>query len=104
MQLVHPSVALHYWDFTIDANEFRDGDSNQPNWAVSEIFSEEWFGPMPFTEDGAGMNAGSILNTDKKLSGRWGDVMLGRLRDEGSTGATGIVGEAHNSYGFLLNP
>ncbi len=41
MQAVDPSVALPYWDFTLDYHNELVGN----NWRASTIFSDVWFGP-----------------------------------------------------------
>ena len=85
LQLVDPSVALHYWDYTYDAyiygGKFRD----------SEIFQEDWFGEaFPDSSDYT------------QTSGRWSEVELGTKQD-----LVGIFPEASiisNSFGLLRSP
>jgi hypothetical protein len=55
-------------DFLYDS-ELYSGDTTGAGWSSSEVWSEKWFGPMPFTEDGDEKTA-TISNTDKRLSGR----------------------------------
>lgn len=39
LQSVNPSIALPYWDFTIEGMAF-----DWTNFRTSEVFSDDWFG------------------------------------------------------------
>lgn len=79
MQSINPSLAMHYWDFTIDAEEFAPPKS----WDQSFFFSEDWFGPETNTSD-----------TEKRVPGRFHDVKLLRNATKGGD-------SKKNSYGLM---
>lgn len=39
LQSVNPSIALPYWDFTIEGTHF-----DWTNFRLSSVFSDDWFG------------------------------------------------------------
>ena len=83
LQSVEPSVALHYWDFTIDAEEFGTSARTE-----TFFFSDGFFGPLEPEDDAA--------NTDKRITGRFGDVTVLRVDSAEAE-------EARNSYGIITN-
>lgn len=74
LQAVDPSVALHYWDFTKDAQ--------LDDWTTSEMWSSEYFGPV-------GRGADSPV-----VHGAWANV----------SSPQGLLGTTTNSYGILNEP
>lgn len=82
LQSISPSLAMHYWDFTIDAEEFAPPKS----WDQSFLFSENWFGPNTEKSD-----------TEKRVRGRFHDVKLMR----NVSAHNHINPTKTNSYGFL---
>jgi hypothetical protein len=52
MQLVEPSVAMHYWDYVMDSEKYSDTRKFKNGWAESDIWSSDYFGPMTFSDDG----------------------------------------------------
>lgn len=79
LQSIYPSLAAHYWDFTIDA-------ALSVNWNNSFFWSKEWFGPH---------TSHDIANMHKATQGRWANIAIGRNRTGYNT---------HNSYGLINEP
>jgi hypothetical protein len=98
MQLIEPSVSLNYWDFLIDSVKYADATEFKNGWGESEVWSEKWFGPMAFSDDGL-FETTEITNTDKRISGRWADSRM-CLNSSSAVGINDKVGTAHNSYGW----
>ena len=80
LQIVDPSVALPYWDFTIDKHLYDVG-----NWSTlgnSPMWGSEWFG-----------RAGGEYDT--VTEGRWAYIQV----------KSNVWGQSkHNSYGFMRAP
>lgn len=74
LQAVDPSVAAHYWDFTIDAAAAGD-------WTASEVWSADYFGPVGDAKS-------------PRARGRWENV----------TAPVGLAGAVTNSFGILNEP
>ena len=82
LQAIDPSLAVPYWDYTIDAFEYGDG------WEDSPVFGESWFGSA------APGGAHHVVET-----GRWAYT---RLLDAAS-GARDYS-SITNPYGVLRSP
>jgi hypothetical protein len=96
MQLIEPSVSMCYWDFVEDSEKYSDVRTLKNGWAESDIWSSKWFGPMAFSEDGL-FETKEISNTEKRLSGRWGDLPMCMSASE-DLGQNGRTGFQYNSY------
>eukprot|EP00752_Nemacystus_decipiens_P007679 g6864.t2 len=83
LQMIDPSVAMHYWDFTIDATTLG------PNWADSEIFTNDMYGSAMNSPD-----------NDYQISEGWfKDVHS--LYDPDSTFVADVVAPGHNLFGYI---
>lgn len=81
MRLIDPTVAAHYWDYTLDAADY------DTNWQSSDIFLPDWFGPA--SPD----NADHIVDV-----GRWNHTEI--LSGRAATSFSNIT----NAYGLLRSP
>ena len=89
LQSIKPSVALHYWDFTIDAHMTETGELD--SWADSFFWSSNWFGPM---------DSESRDDTLKRIKGRFHDVTIERNASDNFR----ISEQPTNSYGLITSP
>eukprot|EP00752_Nemacystus_decipiens_P002672 g2500.t1 len=83
LQMIDPTVALHYWDFTIDAATLG------PNWGDSEIFSVNMFGSA----------TGSPLNGYQLSEGWFADAKT--IYDPDETFLADVIEPGHSIYGFI---
>lgn len=61
LQAVNPSIALPYWDFTIEGTLYSG-----PDFRDSKVFSDDWFGtPRP---DNVRQSEQTNLNSSRVLS------------------------------------
>jgi hypothetical protein len=71
LQAIDSSVALAYWDYSIDAQTFGS------NYSGSVIFSDDWFGALPSFDGKDGGKATSHVVT----SGRWAFLNVPKTSD-----------------------
>eukprot|EP00752_Nemacystus_decipiens_P002661 g2489.t1 len=83
LQMIDPTVALHYWDFTIDAATLG------PNWGDSEIFSVNMFGSA----------TGSPLNGYQLSEGWFADART--IYDPEGTMLPELIEPGHSIYGYI---
>eukprot|EP00752_Nemacystus_decipiens_P002673 g2501.t1 len=84
LQMIDPTVALHYWDFTIEASTLG------PDWGDSEIFSDDMFGSA----------TGSPLNGYQLSEGWFADART--IYDPNETFlADGVIEPGHSIYGYI---
>mmetsp|Transcript_49689 Transcript_49689/g.85425 ORF Transcript_49689/g.85425 Transcript_49689/m.85425 type:complete len:436 (-) Transcript_49689:215-1522(-) len=76
LQLIEPSISIPYWNYVLDSHQYG------PEWAKSEVFSDDYFGA--YTDSATG-----------KLEGRWGSVPIGRVTQPSE------LNTFHNSYGVI---
>jgi len=77
LQLIEPSLALPYWEYTYDEMEYNELES-------SPIFQDDWFGPM------------NPLNSEHiVVSGRWKFLQVPIAGDDF---------DVFNPWGFLKSP
>lgn len=110
LQSVDASVSMPYWDFTIEA--YRANTTHE--WYLnSEMFGNDWFGPMGTDASGYNVASGVFAYTAVPLSrGEFNtDTNLtvvtnpyGLLRSPWNTNPVPYLGRSQSSYGFALDP
>ena len=80
MQAIDPTVAAHYWDYTIDAEEFGD------DWSDSFFMKADMFGPL------SAPNA--IDHSVGEVKGRFSGIEL----------PNNYSWPTHNGFGFATTP
>ncbi|CAM9741762.1 unnamed protein product [Ectocarpus fasciculatus] len=83
LQMIDPTVAMHYWDFTIDAATLG------PNWADSEIFSNDMYGSA----------LGSPDNGYQISEGWFAGVKS--IYDPDETFVDELISPGHSIYGYI---
>mmetsp|Transcript_29511 Transcript_29511/g.40051 ORF Transcript_29511/g.40051 Transcript_29511/m.40051 type:complete len:664 (-) Transcript_29511:227-2218(-) len=84
LRLIHPSIVMHYWDYTIDSERYYDQGSDIQTFYNSEIFMDEWFG-------------GVVFDDNTVSNGRFPYVSL-------DPAAYNIEPKVKNGYGLLRSP
>jgi len=80
MQSVNPKVAVHYWDYTVDAA--------LEDWTASVVWDDAWFGI-------------GRAETDFVVGGRWGNIKHSVSMEAGGEVPSSAM---HNSYGIETMP
>ena len=84
LQLVDPSVIMHYWDYTIDAQRYYNAGGDISTFYNSEIFFDDWFG--------------GVMSSDNVVSsGRFTYVSV-------DPSNYGLEADVENAYGLLRSP
>ena len=84
LQLVDPSVVMHYWDYTIDAERTYGAGGGMDTFYRSELFFDDWFGGVVFEENVVSRGRFTYLPVDPD--------------------AYNLDAEVENAYGLLRSP
>lgn len=104
LQLVDPSVVMHFWDYTIDSERYyRAGGQDIGVFYKSEVFRPDWFGTV-VQEDNT-VSEGrfayvSVAPEDFQITARTLNA-FGLLRSPWNANPTPFLTRANTTYGAL---
>lgn len=103
LQLIDPSVIMHYWDYTIDAERTYGAGGSMETFYNSEVFFDDWFGGVVFDDNTVSSGRFTYLSVDSDSYGLDADVenAYGLLRSPWNSNPTPFLTRCNTTYSVL---
>ena len=111
LQRVDPSVAIPYWDYTIDMHHVREQGKVFSVFYESAVFQDDWFGPMGDAQNTYQVSSGWVADNITVIPAAWGlnssetpvTNAYGLLRSPWNVASVSGLIRANITYGYTSN-